>query len=132
MNNPIINANRVRPNKRPGSYIYISPQSHNSISTIIISMSLQPSLSFLRIGDPTAPHALELYLGQLYTSSPSFRHSPNRVDFTCPFSAKIFFKAIDPILKPAFTIGNYKGKVKLILRLQPQPWQVQVQVILVM
>lgn len=68
-------------------------------------MSLQPSLSFLQIGNPAAPHSLELYL-----------------DFVCPFSAKIFLKAVDPILKPAFTEGKYAGKVKLLLRLQPQPW----------
>ncbi|CAE7077247.1 unnamed protein product [Rhizoctonia solani] len=68
-------------------------------------MSLQPSLSFLSIGDPTAPHTLELYL-----------------DFVCPFSAKIFINAVDKVLKPAFTEGRYAGKVRLLIRLQPQPW----------
>ncbi|CEL60803.1 hypothetical protein RSOLAG1IB_04042 [Rhizoctonia solani AG-1 IB] len=68
-------------------------------------MSLQPSLSFLTIGNPASPHTLELYL-----------------DFVCPFSAKIFLNAVDQVLKPLFTDGVYAGKVKLLLRLQPQPW----------
>ncbi|KAH7339717.1 hypothetical protein B0J17DRAFT_656502 [Rhizoctonia solani] len=68
-------------------------------------MSLQPSLSFLTIGNPASPHTLELYL-----------------DFICPFSAKIFINAVDKVLKPLFTEGKYAGKVKLLLRLQPQPW----------
>ncbi|KAG8681130.1 hypothetical protein FRC08_015822 [Ceratobasidium sp. 394] len=69
-------------------------------------MSLQPTLSFLQVGNPSAPHSLEFYL-----------------DFLCPFSAKIFFKAIDPILKPAFAdSGKYAGKVRILIRLQPQPW----------
>ncbi|KAF8608939.1 hypothetical protein BDV93DRAFT_518971 [Ceratobasidium sp. AG-I] len=69
-------------------------------------MALQPTLSFLQIGNPAAPHTLEFYL-----------------DFLCPFSAKIFLKAIDPILKPAFgESGKYAGKAKIVLRLQPQPW----------
>ncbi|QRV93829.1 thioredoxin [Ceratobasidium sp. AG-Ba] len=69
-------------------------------------MSLQPTLSFLCLGDPSAPHSLEFY-----------------IDFQCPFSAKIFFNAIDPILKPTFSdSGKYARKVRIILRLQPQPW----------
>ncbi|CAE6499529.1 unnamed protein product [Rhizoctonia solani] len=68
-------------------------------------MSLQPSLSFLTVGNPAAPHTLELYL-----------------DFVCPFSAKIFINAVDKVLKPLFTEGTYAGKVKLLIRLQPQPW----------
>ncbi|QRV93828.1 thioredoxin [Ceratobasidium sp. AG-Ba] len=64
-------------------------------------MSLQPTLSFLSVGNPSAPHTLEFYLG----------------------NAKIFLKAIDPILKPAFgESGKYAGKVRIVLRLQPQPW----------
>ncbi|KAG8753292.1 hypothetical protein FRC12_011593 [Ceratobasidium sp. 428] len=64
-------------------------------------MSLQPTLSFLQIGSPDAPHALEFYLG----------------------NAKIFLKAIDPTLKPAITgSGGYAGKVRVLIRLQPQPW----------
>ncbi|KAG8683281.1 hypothetical protein FRC09_016177 [Ceratobasidium sp. 395] len=64
-------------------------------------MSLQPTLSFLQIGSPNAPHALEFYLG----------------------NAKIFLKAIDPILKPAITGSDgYAGKVRILIRLQPQPW----------
>ncbi|KAG9103466.1 hypothetical protein FRC06_010574 [Ceratobasidium sp. 370] len=71
-------------------------------------MSLQPTLSFLQVGNPRAPHALEFYL-----------------DFSCPFSAKIFFKAIDPILKPAFAeSGKHAGKVRILIRLQPQPWHI--------
>ncbi|CUA66738.1 hypothetical protein RSOLAG22IIIB_00185 [Rhizoctonia solani] len=68
-------------------------------------MSLQPSLSFLTIGNPASPHTLELY-----------------IDFICPFSAKIFVNAVDQVLKPLFTEGKYAGRAKLVLRLQPQPW----------
>ncbi|CAE7077269.1 unnamed protein product [Rhizoctonia solani] len=68
-------------------------------------MSLLPSLSFLSIGSPAAPHTLELY-----------------VDFVCPYSAKIFTNAVHGTLKPLFTEGKYAGKVELLLRLQPQPW----------
>ncbi|KAL5631341.1 hypothetical protein ACGC1H_007009 [Rhizoctonia solani] len=68
-------------------------------------MSLQPSLSFLTIGNPASPHTLELYL-----------------DFVCPFSAKIFVNAVDRVLKPLLTEGKYAGRVKLVIRLQPQPW----------
>ncbi|KAG8745205.1 hypothetical protein FRC10_008517 [Ceratobasidium sp. 414] len=74
-------------------------------------MSLLPTLSFLRVGNPSAPHALEFYLDRQYT------------DFLCPYSAKIFFNAIDPILKPAFAdSGKHAGKVKILIRLQPQSW----------
>ncbi|KAF8678404.1 Thioredoxin [Rhizoctonia solani] len=68
-------------------------------------MSLQPSLSFLTIGNPASPHTLELYL-----------------DFVCPFSAKIYNNAVTAVLRPLFTEGKYASKAKLILRLQPQPW----------
>jgi len=72
-------------------------------------MALQPSLSPLLIGNPAAPHTLEVYL-----------------DFVCPFSAKIFNNALDQLIKPAVTEpgGRYDiyGKVKVILRLHPQPW----------
>ncbi|CAE6385587.1 unnamed protein product [Rhizoctonia solani] len=67
--------------------------------------SLQPSLSYLTIGNPASPHTLELYL-----------------DFVCPYSAKIFLNAVDSVLKPWVTEGTYAGKVKLVFRLQPQPW----------
>ncbi|QRW21580.1 thioredoxin [Rhizoctonia solani] len=67
-------------------------------------MSLQPSLSFLTIGNPASPHTLELYL-----------------DFVCPFSAKIYNNAVTAVLRPLFTEGKYASKAKLILRLQPQP-----------
>jgi len=69
-------------------------------------MSLQPTLSFLQVGNPVAPHTLEFYL-----------------DFLCPFSAKSFLNGIDAVLKPAFAEGGkYAGKVKILIRLQPQPW----------
>ncbi|KAF8739848.1 Thioredoxin, partial [Rhizoctonia solani] len=70
-------------------------------------MSLQPSISFLTIGNPASPHTLELYL-----------------DFVCPFSAKIYNNAVTTVLRPLFTEGKYASKAKLILRLQPQPWYV--------
>jgi len=45
------------------------------------------------------------------------------VDYLCPFSAKIILNAVDPVIKPLVTSGGkYEGKVKLILRLTPQPW----------
>ncbi|KAF9509612.1 hypothetical protein BS47DRAFT_1377581 [Hydnum rufescens UP504] len=70
-------------------------------------MALRPSLSFLRIGSPTAPHTLEFWL-----------------DYVCPFSAKLFINALDPIIKPAVTNedGHLKDRVKVIIRLQVQPW----------
>ncbi|CAE6438236.1 unnamed protein product [Rhizoctonia solani] len=79
-------------------------QSYNRTSRHT-TMSLQPSLSFLTIGNPASPHTLELYL-----------------DFVCPFSAKIFVNAVDRVLKPLLTEGKYAGRVKLVIRLQPQPW----------
>jgi protein-disulfide isomerase len=69
-------------------------------------MALQPSLRPLLTGNPDAPHLLEVYF-----------------DYLCPFSAKIFKNALDPIIKPLITKGGkYEGKVRLIVRLQPQPW----------
>jgi len=44
------------------------------------------------------------------------------VDYVCPFSAKMAF-AIENVLKPKFApSGEYDSKVKVILRLQVQPW----------
>jgi len=69
-------------------------------------MALQPALRFQHIaGSATAPHTLDLFL-----------------DYVCPFSAKLA-KAIDGVLKPLVSPGGkYDGKVKIIIRLQPQPW----------
>ncbi|PPQ70713.1 hypothetical protein CVT26_014637 [Gymnopilus dilepis] len=69
-------------------------------------MALQPSLRPLIIaGNPDAPHTLDVFL-----------------DYVCPFSAKIALK-IDKILKPLLGPGGqYDGKVKIIYRLQVQPW----------
>ncbi|KAF8961116.1 hypothetical protein BDZ97DRAFT_1258055 [Flammula alnicola] len=69
-------------------------------------MSLQPSLRpQIIFGAPDAPHTLDVFL-----------------DYVCPYSAKMAFK-IDKILKPLFAPGGpYAGKVKLIYRLQVQPW----------
>ncbi|KAF8514853.1 hypothetical protein BU17DRAFT_52181 [Hysterangium stoloniferum] len=69
-------------------------------------MALQPSLSFLQIiGQASAPHTLEFFL-----------------DYVCPFSAKIA-KSIENDLKPMISKGGkYDGKVKVIVRLHPQPW----------
>jgi len=68
-------------------------------------MSLPPQLSFLRIGSPSAPHTLEIWL-----------------DYVCPYSAKITRNALIPIIKPAVTTGPLKDKVQLLVRLQIQPW----------
>jgi len=69
-------------------------------------MALQPSLSPLVLGRPTSPHTLEFY-----------------IDYVCPFSAKLVNNALEPVIAPLITNGGkYDGKVKVILRLQPQPW----------
>ncbi|CED85619.1 Thioredoxin-like fold [Phaffia rhodozyma] len=68
-------------------------------------MSLKPSLSFLRIGSPSSPHTLEVW-----------------IDYLCPFSAKIV-KSLDENVLPLINQGGkYESKVQLIIRLQPQPW----------
>jgi len=69
-------------------------------------MALQPSLRPLIVaGIPDAPHTLDIFL-----------------DYVCPFSAKMSL-AIDSVLKPLFAQGGkYDGKVKVIVRLQVQPW----------
>jgi len=69
-------------------------------------MALQPSLRpLILVGPPDAPHTLDIFL-----------------DYVCPFSAKMA-KAIDTMLIPLLKEGGeYAGKVKLIIRLQVQPW----------
>ncbi|KAG1766365.1 hypothetical protein EV702DRAFT_1150238 [Suillus placidus] len=69
-------------------------------------MALQPSLRPTIIaGAHDAPHTLDIFL-----------------DYVCPFSAKLSL-AIDSILKPLVDAGGlYYGKVKVIMRLQVQPW----------
>jgi len=69
-------------------------------------MALPPSLKPLIIaGNPDAPHTLEVFL-----------------DYVCPFSGKLS-RAIDNHIKPLITHGGkYDGKVKVIFRLQVQPW----------
>ncbi|KDR84094.1 hypothetical protein GALMADRAFT_275301 [Galerina marginata CBS 339.88] len=69
-------------------------------------MALQPSLRpQIILGHPDAPHSLDIFL-----------------DYVCPYSAKIAFK-IDKILKPLVGPGGpYEGKVKIIYRIQVQPW----------
>ncbi|OAX42059.1 hypothetical protein K503DRAFT_734422 [Rhizopogon vinicolor AM-OR11-026] len=69
-------------------------------------MALQPSLrSMIIAGAYDAPHTLDIFL-----------------DYVCPFSAKLSF-AIDNVLKPLVDVGGqYYGKVKVIMRLQVQPW----------
>jgi protein-disulfide isomerase len=70
-------------------------------------MALRPSLRpFLIAGASNAPHTLDIFL-----------------DYVCPFSAKMA-RAIENVLKPKFAPqGEYgEGKVKVIIRLQVQPW----------
>ncbi|KAF9534587.1 thioredoxin-like protein [Crepidotus variabilis] len=69
-------------------------------------MSLQPSLRPLIIlGNRNAPHTLDVFL-----------------DYVCPFSKKMAGK-LDSIVKPLISNGGkYDGKIKVIFRLQTQPW----------
>ncbi|KAF8433030.1 hypothetical protein L210DRAFT_3650100 [Boletus edulis BED1] len=69
-------------------------------------MALQPSLNPLVVaGTRDAPHTLDVFL-----------------DYVCPYSAKLS-RTVDTVLKPRFDKGGkYYGKVKLIVRLQVQPW----------
>ncbi|KIJ13303.1 hypothetical protein PAXINDRAFT_170586 [Paxillus involutus ATCC 200175] len=69
-------------------------------------MALQPSLSPMIIaGKHDAPHTLDIFL-----------------DYVCPFSTKLS-RTIDIVLKPWLDKGGkYHGRVKLIMRLQVQPW----------
>ncbi|KAF9235579.1 hypothetical protein BU15DRAFT_89552 [Melanogaster broomeanus] len=69
-------------------------------------MALQPSLHPMIVaGEYDAPHTLDIFL-----------------DYVCPFSAKLS-RTIDTVLKPWFDKGGqYHGRVKLIMRLQVQPW----------
>jgi len=56
-------------------------------------------------GSSNAPHTLDIFL-----------------DYVCPFSARMA-NAIQNVLKPAFDVGGpYEGQVKVIFRLQVQPW----------
>ncbi|KIJ69748.1 hypothetical protein HYDPIDRAFT_78645 [Hydnomerulius pinastri MD-312] len=69
-------------------------------------MALQPSLRPLVVaGRYDSPHTLDIFL-----------------DYVCPFSAKMSL-AINDVLKPLIDEGGkYYGKVKVIMRLQVQPW----------
>ncbi|KIO12346.1 hypothetical protein M404DRAFT_124552 [Pisolithus tinctorius Marx 270] len=69
-------------------------------------MALQPTLRPLVIaGRYEAPHTLDIFL-----------------DYVCPFSAKMA-RTIHTVLKPLVESGGkYDGKVKIIMRLQVQPW----------
>jgi len=67
---------------------------------------LQPALHpQIIIGTYDAPHTLDIFL-----------------DYVCPFSAKIANK-VETIIKSLLGPGSkYEGKVKVIFRLQVQPW----------
>ncbi|KAH7887314.1 hypothetical protein F5I97DRAFT_1828430 [Phlebopus sp. FC_14] len=69
-------------------------------------MALQPSLRPMIIaGRYDSPHTLDIFL-----------------DYVCPFSAKMS-RVIDTVLKPLLDKGGkYDGKVKIVMRLQVQPW----------
>ncbi|KAF8165690.1 hypothetical protein B0H34DRAFT_248668 [Crassisporium funariophilum] len=69
-------------------------------------MSLTPNLRpQIVAGKSDAPHTLDIFL-----------------DYVCPYSAKMALK-IDKILKPLMSSGGkYDGRVKVIFRLQVQPW----------
>ncbi|KAG9317867.1 hypothetical protein JVU11DRAFT_2095 [Chiua virens] len=79
-------------------------------------MALQPSLSPLIVaGINDAPHTLDVFrLDRTLQST--------RTELMCLYSAKLS-RTIDTVLKPRFDKGGkYYGKVKLIVRLQVQPW----------
>jgi len=67
-------------------------------------MSLQPSLSPFLLGNPLAPNTLEFYY-----------------DIVCPFSKKSYANLYNK-LTPEILNGGLKDKVKVIVRLHPQPW----------
>lgn len=115
---------------------------HHLSSSISLVMALQPSLNPLIIAGPKdAPHTLDIFREQL----PRSPCSPKRLTSSCksimsvhtgfhctsgvgldeadtPHSAKIS-RTMDSLLKPLFDQGGkYSGKVKLIARLQVQPW----------
>jgi len=67
-------------------------------------MALQPSLSAqLVVGTLAAPHTLEFFY-----------------DTVCPFSAKSAV-TLESVLRPLID-NKYKNRVKVIIRLHPQPW----------
>ncbi|KAF8530901.1 hypothetical protein JB92DRAFT_2803972 [Gautieria morchelliformis] len=74
-------------------------------------MALQPSLRFLQVaGESSSPHTLEASASALF------------LDYVCPFSAKIA-RSVEHHLKPMVgSGGKYDGKVRVIVRLHPQPW----------
>ncbi|KAG8976288.1 hypothetical protein FRC05_004204 [Tulasnella sp. 425] len=65
-----------------------------------------PSLSPFVIGPYGAPHTLEFFY-----------------DIVCPFSRKSYAN-LRSVLEPQFVNDKYKDKLKIIIRLQPQPWHV--------
>ncbi|KAG8905327.1 hypothetical protein FRB99_000208 [Tulasnella sp. 403] len=67
-------------------------------------MALQPSLRPFLIGNDAAPHTLEFYY-----------------DIVCPFSKKSYANLYNH-LRPLVTEGELASKVKIIIRLHPQPW----------
>jgi len=68
-------------------------------------MALQPTLRPFLLGNPAAPHTLDIFL-----------------DYVCPFSRKLtnnFNASVKPLIESR---GKYEGKVKVIIRQQVQPW----------
>jgi len=68
-------------------------------------MALQPTLRPFVLGNPAAPHTLDIFL-----------------DYVCPFSRKMtnnFNTSVKPLIEKG---GKYDGKVKAIIRQQVQPW----------
>ncbi|KAF9651678.1 hypothetical protein BDM02DRAFT_3126781 [Thelephora ganbajun] len=68
-------------------------------------MALQPTLRPFVLGNPAAPHTLDIFL-----------------DYVCPFSRKMtnnFNASVKPLIENG---GKYDGKVKAIIRQQVQPW----------
>jgi len=68
-------------------------------------MALQPTLRPFILGNPAAPHTLDIFL-----------------DYVCPFSRKMS-NNLNATVKPLIENGGkYDGKVKAIIRQQVQPW----------
>ncbi|KAG6910801.1 hypothetical protein DXG01_007690 [Tephrocybe rancida] len=87
-------------------------------------MALQPSLRPLVVAGPLdAPHTLDIFReSDASVSSPRAKGIMIHQSVDLLNSAKIAL-VIDGVLKPLFAPGGkYAGKVKVIIRLQVQPW----------
>ncbi|EJU06112.1 hypothetical protein DACRYDRAFT_60679 [Dacryopinax primogenitus] len=69
-------------------------------------MALLPALKPFCLGQYASPNTLELF-----------------IDYNCPYSGKLLRNGVEKTIKPLITNnGKYDGVIKLIFRLNPQPW----------